>query len=180
VLRQDVKQSRYAAFFEELLLKINTVEYSPDKTFSRKKRRRGRKYREMRPQYLREFCEHEWNNSRCKLTNAEKQLFYQKECWTKSGKPYLRYAISEPWRYVLQVKPNMITHKKMIDQELLSREKQLKNYITAHQLRHKIDRLISGRKRNWRFLQGVFPWNRNPFKQMPVHLILQETGNEIE
>lgn len=148
VLRHDVKQSRYAAFFEELLKKINTVEYSTDKTFSRKKRRRGRKYRETRPQYLREFCEHEWNNPRCKLTDAEKQLFYKKEYWDKSGKPYFRFTFSEPWRYVLQVRPNMITSKKMIDEELLSRERQLENYITTHQLRHKIERLTRGRKRN--------------------------------
>ncbi|QEC44751.1 hypothetical protein [Pseudobacter ginsenosidimutans] len=180
VLRPDIKKSHQQAFFETLLKKINTTEYSPDKSFTKKKRSKGRKYRQAIEQQLREFWEHEWNDTSCKLTEAEKQLFYKKEYWHQSGKPYYKYVFSEPWRYVLRIRPHMITHKKMIDEELLSRRKQIENHITTHHLRHKIERLVWGKVKYRRYWDGKVARFRNPYKQKPVHLILQETGNEKE
>jgi hypothetical protein len=44
VLSDDVQQSKQAAFFTELLKKINTVQYSDTKAFTKKKRRRAAKF----------------------------------------------------------------------------------------------------------------------------------------
>jgi len=49
VLREDVARNAQAAFYAALLLKVNTTEYAPAKDFTRKRRRRGRKFREVRP-----------------------------------------------------------------------------------------------------------------------------------
>ena len=43
VLRQDVARSRYADFYSGILAKINTVQWSPRKDFTKKKRAFGRK-----------------------------------------------------------------------------------------------------------------------------------------
>src|SRR4051812_19284598 len=40
ILREDIARSRYAFFFEAMLKKINTYEYSWRKDFKRKKKRR--------------------------------------------------------------------------------------------------------------------------------------------
>lgn len=178
VLRPDIRRSHQAEFFETLLKKINTTVYSPDKSFSEKKRRKGRKYRQAIEQQLHGFYEHEWNDYRFKLTEAEKQLFYKKECWDRSGKPYYKYVFSEPWRYVLQIRPHMITHKKMIDEELLSREKQIGNFFITRHLRYKMERIIWGKVKYRRYWDEKKKLFYNPYKQKPVHHILQETGNE--
>jgi hypothetical protein len=44
VLRQDVLTSKEGSFFQELLEKINTTEYSHRRDFKVKKRRRGKKF----------------------------------------------------------------------------------------------------------------------------------------
>jgi hypothetical protein len=145
VLREDVARSRNAMFYQELLEKINTVVYHHDKRFKYSKKKRRKKIQVDIPQTLREFCEPGWKANRIRLTDAEKALFYPKEVRDKNNRPGgIRYVFAEPWRYVLQVRPHMITHVKMIDEMLEQEIQRLDNYIETHNLRHKINKLMDG------------------------------------
>ena len=75
VLREDVKRSHMADFYQTLLNKINTAQYSRDKTFSSRKRRLRRYEYTVRTQALREISVSEWNSPKLELTEKEKLLF---------------------------------------------------------------------------------------------------------
>ncbi len=148
VLRNDVRQSPQAEFYEALLEKINTVQYNHDKSFKRKKKRKRWKRRstyEEKPQQLKEFTGYEWDHPKFNLSEKEKSCFHFKEYWCASaGKMQTSYVCTEPWRFVLVIKPHIIYEVKMIDEELEQEIKRLDNYIDNHYLEPKISRLIHG------------------------------------
>ena len=128
VLREDVKRSKNAAFYQALLDKINTTQYNKDKTFSTRKRRQRKYVYTVKEQSLREFTEFEWNSPKLKLTEKEKLFFYRRQVWCPQSKWYtIRYAYTEPWRFVLQIRPHMITEVKMVDEQLDHEIKRLDN-----------------------------------------------------
>lgn len=180
VLREDSKRSNNAAFYRSLLDKINTIQYSKDKAFTVKKRRKRRKVHELMEQSLREFYEWEWNDPRFKLTENEKKHFYRKETWShKSNSILVKYVFTEPGKFVLQVRPHIITHTKMID-EALEREIQLlENHIVRNNLRHKILQITNGRRQRWRKDDSENPKYKNPLKNKPLHSILDDYKWEI-
>lgn len=149
VVRDDIKRSPSAGFFSTLLEKINTVQYHPEKSFKVKKRRRGSRKRskgpEVRRQFLQEFSEWHWNHHSLKLTELEKAHFHLYEKMSKDGKSKcLVYRFNEPWRYVLQVKPHIITEVKMVDGLLEQEIQLLDNYVTNHYLQPRMSRLTGG------------------------------------
>lgn len=173
VLREDVARSRYAMFHQALLQKINSVVYHHDKRFKYSKKKRHKKIQVDIPQTLREFCEQEWKANHAGLTDAEKALFYPKEVRDKNNRPGgVRYVFAEPWRYVLQVKPHMITHVKMIDEVLEQEIQRLDNYIETHNLQHKINKLKDGHCYTWwRERDYKLKYQEELFKQ-PTYKIL--------
>lgn len=147
VLRDDMGRSKQADFYTALLPKINTVNYATEKHFRRKLKRRKnlkRQY-EVIPQSLRELSVWEWQH-RNKLTEEEKAHFYPKTYWSKDGKTQsVYYVFTEPWRYVLQIRPNMITHATMLDEVLEQEIQEAVNYIRNHYLRPRMTQLVYGR-----------------------------------
>lgn len=177
-LREDVAGSKQADFYQDLLKKINTVDYSHNKGFTKKKRRKGKKIYEVRPQYLREFYTWEWVHSKCKLTDAEKAYFSIKEYWCNQQKMViLKYVFTEPWRYVLQVRPNMVTHTKMVDEVLESAIQQLENQIEKKHLRPVMDRLVHGAC-YWPRRNMPNERERNPLKNKPLYKILEAVAKD--
>jgi hypothetical protein len=178
VLREDVARSRLGDFYRDLMKKINTVEYSANKNFTRKKRRRRKMVYEVRPQSLREFYLCEWNHPRCKLTDEEKVHFQLQESLSKDNKTILqKFVFNEPWRFVLQVKPNMIIEVQMIDEMLEQAIQQLRNRIESHNLRPAMIRLMYGANYDgWRGMED--PRQQNPLKNKSLHKILQAVAND--
>ena len=179
VLREDVKRSGHAAFYEELLAKINTVEYSADKLFKVKKRRKARNIYVARQQHLRAFTWQEWIDPKLKITDKEKPHFHWQQIWNPFQKNWHeRLVFNEPWRYVLKVKPHMITHAKMLDNVLEQQIAQLGNYIDRNHLRARISKITGGD-----FNYGVLTYaqkekHRNEFKNKPLHVILDAYMDE--
>lgn len=175
VLRDDVSRSDQAGFYQGILDKINTVQYSGDKSFKLKGKRKRKKIQKDRRQLLKEFDEWQWHNRNQALDKAEKAHFHQYERWSKDGKTKsVVYRFNEPWRYVLRVKPNMITEVKMLDQALEQEIQLLRNHVTTHQLDYRIDRL-KGRKNYWNgYYEGIKPGYKDPFKNKAWHLIKDE------
>lgn len=180
VWREDVKRSRNAAFYQTLLDKINTFHYHSDKMFKVKRRWRGKKIYEVKAQSLKEFSEWEWNSPKCKLTEYEKMFFYQKETLDFMGKHIIiQYAYVDPWRFVLQIRPHMITKTKMIDADLEREYHQLKNYIEKNHLGHRIYKLTKGRsRRRCCKNKDIHPRERHPFINMPLYRILDACREE--
>lgn len=177
ILRPDVATSRQAAFYQELLNKINTVEYSNDKKFRIKKRKwRRKKVWVDKPQYLREFDERYFFSRDCKLTEQEKRLFHREERTHKHTKEVsIYYVFSERWRFILKVKPRIITHIKMVDGTLDGEIQRLENRIITHHLQHKLRKEMYGRV--YHYLRHT-PQRRDPFKQRSLTSILNEVYND--
>lgn len=146
VLRADVAASKQADFFAEILRKINTVEYSDRKDFKVKKRKHGRKVYVEKLQglkQLREVREAE------RFTDRELQFFYPIWKVNKSGRLEKQLVFVEPWRFVLRIRPNMITQVKLLDAELESQVRCIKNHIERNHLECKIDRARSRHHGRW-------------------------------
>lgn len=163
VLRPDVERSSDAEFFRQLLEKINTVTYSHRKDFKHKRRRHGKKVDVDRIQLLREFYSYEWP----KLKLTEREMSYFRKDWEFVGNSTsvrLKYVFTEPWRYVLRVRPNMITHVRIIDPQLMSREKELDNYFERNRLYPRLFKLSEGwYKYYWEYKSR--PGNRHILKR---------------
>ena len=180
VLREDTTHSRQAVFYTTLLSKINTVNYATAKHFRQKlKRKKNRKKQyAVTPQWLREFYTWEWHRS--KLSPEEKAHFYPKECWSKDGKTKtVKYVFAEPWRFVLHVTPNIITHTRMVDEVLEQELQQIANYIDGNHLSPRILKLTLGRgwRPDYRFSEKAK--YKNLLNNKPLYRILEEAAQEI-
>ena len=150
ILTPEVSRSASAPFYQAILNKINTIQYSPDKRFRNIRQRKRKKVPGERQQELHRVEESAWNWFSRQLTEHEKSLFYRQEKWYHSKKPpYVQYVFREPWRFELRIRPHIITHIQKID-SLLQRElDQLDNFITTHHLDPRISRLCYGRSFRW-------------------------------
>lgn len=174
VLRDDVARSRDGDFFRELLKKINTYDYSHRKDFKVKKRRRGRKIHVLREQYLLQPTEYFFK--KMKLTSREVNCFEERIRYCKNGIDQIKYfVVKEPWRFVLQVRPNMITKQRVVAPELSSAIDQLDNYLEQNQLEHRIWKLTRSQqssRRRW------LPERKDQFKKYTLQQLLQEEWYE--
>ena len=150
VLRDDMRHSPRKDFNEALLPKINTVEYHRDRSFKRKKRRKQRYVYRVKAQMLHELSQHSWDNNRVKLTVEERACFIRIETFdVKTYRIDVRYVFAEPWRYVLKVVPNMVTHAKLMDADIEKELSYIDDHIDNHNLAPRIDLLTRGRGYHW-------------------------------
>ncbi len=171
VLCDDVQRSKQAAFFAGLLKKINTVQYSDTKAFTKKKRRRGRKIHVPREQKL--LSIHEWEWGQKKFTEAEAVYFEPVTVWDWSGEPRTVYQFREPWRFVLRVVPNLITEVRIKDAVLEQKEDEIDRYLSFNNRRYRLTRLL-GRPANDGWQEGNLPKYANPLRNRPLREILDE------
>lgn len=153
VVREDVKRSKDGDFFEGILKKINNCMYSETRKFLKKKKRKkfGKRIFVEREQRISNIYPWEWENPKLGLTEREKQYFLKKENYCpikKSIKVY--YEFIEPWRFVLRVRPHMITHYKPLDSELEKEYDQLKSYLNQYKVRGFIHKTIYGKPTLWK------------------------------
>lgn len=145
VLREDVLLSPQAEFFENLLLKINTYNYSNTKSFSRKVRKKGKKTIVEQQQELYQVSSLQWNSKEFDFTEKEKTYFTYVEEWSKVFDRMLcYYKFNESWRYVLRVRPYFVTHRKTIDVEIESELSWIDNQLTNFNLRNRMNKLKTG------------------------------------
>ncbi|MBW1655888.1 hypothetical protein [Flavobacterium quisquiliarum] len=179
-LRDDVARSAEAEFYKELLTKINTWQFSSEKSFKRKKKRKSRHVYVEKIQTVKEFSEWEWKSPKLELTEKEKVHFYKRERWCSNFKRYkVHYVFNEPWRYVLRVSPYMITHTRMVDSYLESEIQVVENYIVNQNLRNKINKLVDGFSRSWSYYDYENPKEKNPIKNMSLHALYQQYADEM-
>ena len=143
VLRVDVARSKQAQFFEDILKKINTHDWSYRKDFKVKKRKFGRKIYVVKAQQL--LKPGEWHFNRLGLNEAERQFFHPEYVYEQArGKFVKHYVFNEPWRFVLRVRPDMINRKKKIDSVTEARLDEIRNYIQRNDLRKRLQKIFDG------------------------------------
>jgi len=171
VLRDDVASSKQAAFFERILSKINTTEYSYRKDFKVKKRKWGKKVYVVKEQYLRKPDPYYFN--RMDFTEAEKQYFEERVIVDeRTGRLGRIYVFTEPWRFVLRVRPNIITKTKARDEAIESRIQEIRNYFNRNVLWGRLAHLTNGGWNNG--YEEIKAWERNPLRNKPLAAILDE------
>jgi hypothetical protein len=174
ILREDVRRSKVGPFFENLLQKINTTQYSPTKDFKKKKRKMGRKIYLEKEQKLKTF--YPWEIPKLKLSEKEMAFFTQKiEVKTVAKKvvemPF--FEITEAWRFTLRIRPNIIDKVRVFDNELEQKLAESNNYLYQNiKNRARLSKL-----RDW---GGFSSWHDgieklkydNPIKNTPLWKIL--------
>jgi hypothetical protein len=151
VLRDDVKRSKDADFFEGILNKINTYMYSESRQFLKKKKKSGRRIYVEREQKLKRISSLGWNDPKLGFTQRERQYFLKKEEYNPFRKRNdIYYEFIEPWRFILRVRPNMITHYKPLDSELEKECDELGSYLRQYKVAGIIRKKIYGRPKPWK------------------------------
>ena len=161
VVRDDVKRSGLGEFFENLLTKINTYQYADNRKFQKKKKRRGRRIYVPRKQELLSFRQREWVDAieKGKLVEEERKYFLKVERYNSVCKEFeTYYEFAEPWRFILRVRPNIITHYRPIDFEI-------ENELAG------LNKVLDDYK-NWGIIQkkvyrGGYSWNRFQKRWVP-------------
>ena len=172
VLREDVAKSKHGSFFEGILQKINKVEYSSRKDFKIKKRKAGRKIYVAKKQEL--FLPDDFWFKKLNFNEKEAPFFevrYVKEKWRKDL--VKRYVFTEPWRFVIRIRPNIITKVRVKDVEIERRISEINDFIDRGGFSGKLNRLLTGSFK-WRWDEKEKIQERNSLKNKPLQQILEE------
>jgi hypothetical protein len=171
VLRDDIMRSDQAEFYLGILDKINTYCRHYDRSFKRRKIRKGTyHYFDAKYQKLRELDSDEFHDSTLNLTDAEKRCFYLKEVWDVVKRRWKNtYVFAEPWRFVLVIRPNMIYTAKQIDEILEQQLSAINKYIDWNDHWPRIRKLkdLTNNRWDWDFYE--FPKYINEFKNKPKY-----------
>jgi len=178
VLRADIARSKDAAFFQGLLDKINTVDYSSRKDFKVKYRSQGKKLHYVKEQRLKYW--HEAKYFKAIFSDKELQFFEERDVPDWTGKKFNKaFIFTEPWRFVLQVKPNIITQTRVRDEVIESRLCEIDNYFERNHLRVRLKN-IKGVKDYWYSDMQEERWRkeRHQFKNIPLIKLLEVVKQE--
>jgi hypothetical protein len=176
VLRNDVAESKYAAFFEGILQKINTKDWSSRKDFLVRRRKFGRKIYVLKPQYLKKLDLWEWRKAA--FNEAEQQFFECVFSIDKSGYIIQQYVFAEPWRFVLKTSPNIIDKVRTRDVVIEQRLKEIDNYLTRNDYKKRMCKIAyGGNKWRDRSKPGAEKYR---FENKPVEQLLYELYEEAQ
>ncbi len=150
VLREDVARCNDAAFYQNILDKINHVEICKRKDFKTKKKYLRKKgnweliEQKVKQQEERDFL-------KCNFSDKEKLLFEEKYVKQKWGKGLIKvFVFKEQWRFVFRIRPNVITHVKAVDEKLENRRNEIWDYLDRTNKRNTLDRLLGHAVSRWR------------------------------
>ncbi len=152
VLRDDIARSPKAQFYNELLSKINTYQWHYDRSFKRRKVRKGEyHYYDVNNHKLQELSPQDFHGDKLKLSDAEKRCFYLTEKWdNRYNRWETKYVLTEAWRYVLVIKPHMVYTARQVD-ELLERElSRVHKYIDWNNFQPRLWKLMGGKDNYWK------------------------------
>jgi hypothetical protein len=177
VLRPDVARGKHAVFFDSILKKINTHDWSHRKDFLVKRKKFGKKIYVVKHQQL--LAPWECHFLKLGFSETEKQFFRMEEHWEKNAcKPLKRYVFSEPWRFVLQTRPNMIEKIRIMSPVLEARLAQIDNYLKRNDYRKKQMKILCGYYQ-YKFGKKIEKYNEsNPIKGKSLIVIINLIKDE--
>ncbi|MFT3824325.1 MAG: hypothetical protein QM731_10410 [Chitinophagaceae bacterium] len=142
VLRDDVARCRHTGFFEKILERINTTQLCDRKDFKKKKRKRGRRIYVAKEQTLKRLTD--WEFRKMEFTIPEQSFFYEVIKTERNGVKCKYYYFSEPWRFVLRVRPHIIYKVKKEDCAIESRLKEIQAYLKCNAYDRRQEKLLCG------------------------------------
>lgn len=171
VLRPDIARTKEAPFYQKILDKINSHQWSHRRDFKKKRRRFGKKVYAVREQKLTDIPGYNFVK---KFDEREKLCFYETLVhFGKSKTPDRVYRFLEPWRFVLRVQPNMITKVRVKNLDLERQNAELHKFFRANNRRFRLWKLLHGSNR-WGWDHFPNPKYDNPLKNKPFSVILEE------
>jgi hypothetical protein len=183
VLTDETKQSKQADFYQGILNKINTIRYSPHKTFKQKKRKIGKwKYQSRNEQELQSPDSWVFHN-RMNLTEEEKRFFFPVEYYHAPSKSYCeKYVFIERWRFRLRIMPNMITQVQIKDAELEQYYEELEDYLSQDKNAKRLTKMWGGNTYSWKKVcnerEDRKRYKYNSLKNKPLHEVIEEYNKE--
>lgn len=176
VLRDDVAKSKDADFFRGILDRINTYDWSHRKNFLVRRRRQGKKVYAVKSQKLKE----PWPEEFAKMGFGEKELKYfdVERRLSHRGHYHVVFVFNQPWRFVLKVRPNMITKTRERDEVLEARLKAIGNFLVRNDWKWTQMRLMYGSCK-WRHFEDKIKHDEEYlFKNWPLERILDRVKEE--
>lgn len=183
VLTDETKYSKQAGFYQSILDKINTIRYSPHKTFKDKKRKiRKWRYQVRNEQELKSPDSWTFHNN-MNLTEEEKCFFFPVEFYHTPSKSYQKkYIFIERWRFRLHIMPNMITQVQIKDTELEQYYEELNNYLNKDKNTRRLTKMWGGNTYSWKKVNNEKEDKRrfsyNSLKNRPLHKVIEEYNKE--
>lgn len=186
VLSESTKNSSRAEFYENILEKINTIRYSPDKLFKEKKKRRIKKWKYLQqpPQMLKEIDSREFHREG-RFTDEEKSYFYEVEFFHYQTRMYVTiYIFKEPWRYELKVKAHYITRIRKKDLLLEQRRDELTKYLERNENKRRLVKMRGGNGYAWKKIihkkEDKRLYAYNSLNNIPLHYVVSYYKEEKE
>jgi hypothetical protein len=171
VLKEGVTSKDQTEFFEGILKKINSFEWSHRKEFRIKRRRNGRKIYRIKEQKLVE--PEAWQFKKLGFSENEKKFFHLEwKYYSDKTTPAVKYVFNQPWRFVLRVRPNMIYRMRSLDPLLQSRMQEMDNFIKRNGLNGRRIKLVYGGNRWNHKPRGDRYDEQNPLKNKPLQRTL--------
>lgn len=185
VLTEETKYSKQADFYQQILDKINTIRYSPHKTFKEKRRRIGKwKYKIRNEQDLKstDSCVFHYKDN---FTEEEKQFFYPIEYYHVPSKSFkTKYIFIERWRFRLQTMPHIITQVKIKDSILEQYYEELSDYLDKDKNKRRLTKMRGSCTYSWKKIlnekENRKRYSYNSLKNKPLYLIFDEYNKETE
>lgn len=181
VLRDDVARGRQASFFQGILDKINTQQHFHRKDFKKKKRVRGKKVWVDKEQRLKPLFQ--WEFDKHMFTKEEKAYFELRmiRCERKE-RDIPTWIFTQPWRFVLRVRPYILTHRRIVDPLLESQIQEIRNYIDERNLRSRMNWLTQSRSNSsaWRSWDRPLKVRERYRKKPLLQLMQEEYYNNID
>ncbi|RYY38615.1 MAG: hypothetical protein EOO08_13925 [Chitinophagaceae bacterium] len=149
VLNDDQQALPQADLYRSILPKINTVQWNWRADFKVRRRLGGRKVYVLLPQLLKEL--HPWEFRHLGFTDEECALFFAEHRLDHKGRIYTVYLFNEPWRFSLQVLPNIIDKERQHDAGLQSALRRLDDRLERNALEGPLSNLLGNRHyyREW-------------------------------
>jgi hypothetical protein len=176
VLRDDVARSQRAEFFQGILDKINTYDWSYRKNFLVRRRCKGKKIYVVKSQKLLEPRINDF--IKMGFSEEERKFFDPELDWNWGPYPVIRFVFNEPWKFVLKIRLNMITKIKRIDTGLESRVKEIGNYMERNDYKGMLSRLKHGYYRYKEWKNFKLYDEVDPCKNWPLERILDRLEEE--
>jgi hypothetical protein len=171
VLRADVALTDKAGLYQTVLDKINTVCWHYDRSFKKRKTRKGRyQHFDAKYQKLREPDDYEFHGPALNLSEGEKRCFYLKKEWSiKLHRRQISYVFAEPWRFELVVRPHIVYTARQIDEVLEQEKSEIDKYIDWNCYLPRIWKLKGGAYRFCSSYHFEAPRYENELKNKPMY-----------
>ena len=177
VLRDDIARSKDAAFFQGILDKVNTTDYCSRRDFKAKQRSRGKKFYSVTTQQLKNSKQLDLR--KVTFTDKEWSFFEERDVPDWTGKKFYKaFVFTEQWRFVLRIRPNVITTSRVRDEAIEQRLGEIAGHVYRLHLRPSIAK-VNGDSYNPRYRkEGEKSKEVYRFKNMSFSQVLDAIKEE--